>query len=384
MNGLVAAKMWGPAGLFAQASSLPLTHGLQALGLPVVNISSAQQRLPGVRVDDEAVGRAAAEHLLTKGCRRFAVISEHGYFSLRRSQGFCDGLSAAGITSPTQVIGLSEVARRAKAWQKDGPIGIFAVTITVGWRAAGICSAICPIPSVARLIVAGDDDLFCACIDPPLSAIPLSGAACATKAVALMRRLLAGGAVPTTSILVPPGAVVARRSTDASPATHPRVAAALVWIEQRLARPIGISIIARGTGCARRTLEADFRRDLGTSIHRFLQARRLDRATELLTTTDLPVRTIAGLAGYGTAEHLGTLLLRRRGETPGRMRSRLRDGARLNLRPRGAEHERTKTGHHPRATRPGFQSTDHRPQRAFTQRAIRKRHGNQDARASPD
>ena len=60
MNGLVAAKMWGPAGLFAQASSLPLTHGLQALGLPVVNISSAQQRLPGVRVDDEAVGRAAA------------------------------------------------------------------------------------------------------------------------------------------------------------------------------------------------------------------------------------------------------------------------------------------------------------------------------------
>lgn len=320
------ARAWGAQAVLVQANSPELERAVRRLRVPAVSISSVQRRLPTVRVDDDAVGRAAAEHLAARGCRRFAVIAHPSDFGVRRQRAFAARLAALGSPAPA-VIAPAALAHAARSWAHDGtPVGVLALTTADGRRVARVCAGTCPVPGIARLLVAGDDELFCACADPPLSAVPLAGEACGEAAVALLRRLVAGSPPLRAPVLVAPGRVIARRSTDADGGADPRVAAAVAWLGDRLDRPIGVADIASAVGVSRRTLETAFRRALGLGVARVLRERRLDRATQLLLDTGLPLRSVAAAVGYATAEHLGTLLRRHRGATPGRMRQRRRAG----------------------------------------------------------
>lgn len=61
-----------------------------------------------------------------------------------------------------------------------------------------------------------------------------------------------------------------------------------------------------------RTFSRRFRDEVGTTPGRWLTARRIDRARELLEETDLSIDTIAARCGFGTAtsmrQHLSDAL----------------------------------------------------------------------------
>jgi transcriptional regulator GlxA family with amidase domain len=65
-----------------------------------------------------------------------------------------------------------------------------------------------------------------------------------------------------------------------------------------------IADAARAIGVSERTLQRAVRRTLGTSPVRFVQDLRVERASHLLRTTDLPLDVIARKVGY---EHANTL-----------------------------------------------------------------------------
>lgn len=89
------------------ALSLELSRGeidqLRALGLPVLGLGTPSPSLPALRVDDEAVARLAAEHLLALGHRRIAHIGrsrpgdEKFDVPGQRRRGFESALADAGI-----------------------------------------------------------------------------------------------------------------------------------------------------------------------------------------------------------------------------------------------------------------------------------------------
>ena len=64
------------------------------------------------------------------------------------------------------------------------------------------------------------------------------------------------------------------------------------------------------------------RRTLGTSPVRFVQDLRVEQASHLLRTTDLPLEVIARKVGYEHPNTLRVLLRERTGETVGSLRGR--------------------------------------------------------------
>lgn len=63
-----------------------------------------------------------------------------------------------------------------------------------------------------------------------------------------------------------------------------------------------------------------FRKSMGISPHRYLVQRRVERAKNMLTNSDLPVAAIASLTGFADQSHLTRHLRRSLGTTPGQLR----------------------------------------------------------------
>ncbi|MFD4501959.1 GlxA family transcriptional regulator [Streptomyces sp. NPDC058457] len=102
--------------------------------------------------------------------------------------------------------------------------------------------------------------------------------------------------------------------------SDPMLAAFERWARIHLDQPISIADAARAVGVSERTLQRAMRRTLGTSPVRFVQDLRVERASHLLRTTDLPLETVARKVGYEHANTLRILLRERTGATAGALR----------------------------------------------------------------
>ncbi|MPY78726.1 MAG: helix-turn-helix domain-containing protein [Actinophytocola sp.] len=99
------------------------------------------------------------------------------------------------------------------------------------------------------------------------------------------------------------------------------VAEVLEWIERRLDEPITVSELAQRSGLGERTFLRRFAAATGSTPHRWLTERRLDRAQHLLETTGLGVDDIAVACGYGSAAALRHQFARLRGTSPSHYRT---------------------------------------------------------------
>ncbi|WP_207513144.1 helix-turn-helix domain-containing protein [Longitalea luteola] len=79
---------------------------------------------------------------------------------------------------------------------------------------------------------------------------------------------------------------------------------------------ITIPQLARQTGINEAKLKEGFRELFGQSIHACLQQLRLEKAQELLLTTDLSVTDITYFIGYSQVTHFTTLFKKEFGLTP--------------------------------------------------------------------
>lgn len=94
-------------------------------------------------------------------------------------------------------------------------------------------------------------------------------------------------------------------------------------VRSGVAGPVDIARIAKELGVSQRTLQRLTSTVLGTTPVRYVQQVRLERALELLRTTDLTLAAVARAVGYQSATTLGTLLRKRRGTTPEQVRRQL-------------------------------------------------------------
>ncbi|WP_042455410.1 GlxA family transcriptional regulator [Streptacidiphilus jiangxiensis] len=104
--------------------------------------------------------------------------------------------------------------------------------------------------------------------------------------------------------------------------TEPLVDAFERRLRGRLDQPLRIAETARALGVSERTLQRTVRACSGLTPVGFAQRIRLEQAVHLLRTTDLPLDTVARRVGYENGTTLTTLLRRRLGTTPGRLRDR--------------------------------------------------------------
>jgi len=93
-----------------------------------------------------------------------------------------------------------------------------------------------------------------------------------------------------------------------------RKALELIWTHSHY--PMSVSDIARQLPVTRRTLDRRFVEATGHSVLEEINTCRLSRAKRLLVETDLPVKTVARLAGFSSTERLRVTFVEREGTSP--------------------------------------------------------------------
>jgi AraC-like DNA-binding protein len=101
----------------------------------------------------------------------------------------------------------------------------------------------------------------------------------------------------------------------------------LIWTHSHC--PMSVNDIARELPVTRRTLDRRFAEATGHSVLEEINICRLSRAKRLLMETDLPVKSIARLAGFSSTERMRVAFVEREGTPPTNFRKRVaqsRDG----------------------------------------------------------
>jgi LacI family transcriptional regulator len=336
------ARHYHPAGVLAYIYGNERPETLQALGVPVVNFanSGTDLNLPSVNIDDVAVGRMAAEHLLERRFRHFAFVGcPRLAFSNQREEGFVARLAEAGYEC--QVFHDPQVPSAASvwAWTPDTTIqqwlgslprltGMLAANDAAALRLSEICRQTgIRIPEEIALLGVDDDDLFCGLAHPALSSIKTPLERIGYEAASLLDRLMAGGSPPETPLRLPPVRAVTRRSTDILAIEDEDLVAAIRYIHENAQHPIGVQDVLREVPMSRRALERKCRAALGRSPLEELLRIRLQRVQGLLSESDLPMWAIAEQCGFASGKQLSTTFHQQLGITPSAYRRQHREGA---------------------------------------------------------
>lgn len=335
-------KRDGIQGIVAAIHSSATERRFAALGIPVVNVSNAipDPQLPVVTQDDEAVGRLAAEHLRSCGCRVFGFWGQTGArYSGERLAGFRAGLAGEPLVVEGSVDGTESPAahyRRMRAWlaKQPRPLGLFAVLDSyalslmraareLGWR----------VPEDVAVLGAADEDFLVEFESVPLSSVRLPARQIGHEAAALLDRMMtrsgkrkskAGAAGPVVppypGVRLPGAEIVARRSTDVIYATDEAVGRAVRFIRERAEQNPYVGDVAKAAGVSVVALQTRFRAALGRTVLEEIQRVRVGRAQGLLANSELPMSAVAERCGFPNSQRFSVLFRQIAGVSPSEYR----------------------------------------------------------------
>ena len=95
-----------------------------------------------------------------------------------------------------------------------------------------------------------------------------------------------------------------------------RVGRQLAGIDEHLGDDLRLERLADVAGVDRHHFSRAFKKATGVPPHRYVMERRVERATELLTRSELPIAQIAHDVGMSSQSHLTTVFRRVVGDTP--------------------------------------------------------------------
>lgn len=277
-------------------------------GIPVVDLTNARPelKLPRVRGDNDAIARLAAEHLKAHGLTSAAWYSTNrGNVQSQRLAGFERHFGSKVI----RLTGLApdELAERLAAIQK--PLGVFtysdydATKVLNACRRAGI-----GVPDEVAIVGVDDNRLLCENQCVPITSVRHDHERIGYEGAAQLERLMNGSDPEPLEILIPPLGIATRKSTDVFAAADPLVHAAYAMMASEIGNRIPVTALAATLHVGIDTLEAAFRRETGHSIKREMMRMRLEKAVQLLKTTDLKLESVASETGFCNAAHLSNEL----------------------------------------------------------------------------
>lgn len=331
---------WKGDGVIARVSTPAVANALLRVGCPVVNVSGItleglKPQPPRVCYDVSATGRMAADHLLDRGFRNFAYVGPPKLSYVREHQtAFTTALDQAGHSCHVHGLGAGlEIAGRPSRlveWLKSlpKPVGVLTWAAMQGRsvidasRRAGLL-----VPEDVAVLSGVDDPLLCEASQPQLSAISVNPEQIGETAAEILQLLIHRQPLPPLPIRIPPLGIITRQSTDTLAIDDPDLVQAIGFIREHAVESIQVDDVLRAVPMSRRSLERAFQETLGRSPAMEIRRVRIERAKQLLATTDLPIPKVARASGFGTGEYLATLFRQVTGITPLKYRAATRTKA---------------------------------------------------------
>jgi LacI family transcriptional regulator len=287
-----------------------------------------------VLMDNVAIGRMAAEHLLERGLRHFAFLKFSDVADVRgRETGFTDRLAHDGFLVTTLNWPKSRKAFRDDwyAWlsrellKLPAPVGVMAQSDNRAVCMLDACEAVgLKVPEQVALIGVDNKELVCNLAAVPLTSVDSDRERMAFEGSALLDRLMNGRPAPKGPILIPPRSVVLRKSTDTMAIDHADVRSALDMIWKRYTEPITVEDVVTANHLSRCGIYRAFEKHVGRSIGDEIKRKRLQHAQHLLAGTDEKLERIAILSGFSSGEYLSRTFHQVFGMTPSAYRKERR------------------------------------------------------------
>lgn len=305
---LAAIAPRGIIGQFASAAPLELAKSFR---IPIVNVSQVMDtEFPLVTMDNLAIGRMAAEHLLSRGYRDLHCLAWSGTrYAQLRVQGFTEAARARGIRCEVHELPklLDEApdqlskTRKMSEWLRKlpSPAGIFISASIYGIATIGPAAkqAGKRIPQDAGFVVMGEEPIACEAETPSLTTVDCPGERVGYEAARLLDQLMQGQRAPERPKLVPPLGITERASTNAFVLDDPDVVAALEFIRKHACRGATVQHVTAAIPLSPRTLQRRFQELTGHTLQEELVRTRIEQAKYLLAETDLSPSLVARRSG---------------------------------------------------------------------------------------
>ena len=304
--------------------------------VPMVNVwlNSPATQVPSVHADFEESGRIAAEHLMSRGFRRFGYL---GYVreidSKRQFKGFKDTIEPKGFQCSIHRFARTSLHGNANAWDefRSGllkwvaswrpPIGIFVGNDLYCRYLMDTCRSVgLDVPHDYAIIGTSNEPSICNSPYPTLTSIDMGFEEIGYRAAGLLDRLMKGKRPPANPELVKPQKLVPRQSTDSFAAEDPLISNALRFIAENSYRPLTVKDVALAVGLNRRSLERRFNQFSPEGIAKQIARMRIERAKRLIIETRSSLKSIAIECGFRNSDHLSKAFLRIEKLTPSKFR----------------------------------------------------------------
>jgi len=329
-------RKWSGDGIIALLNDPagPLARFISRTKTPVVDMvyEAPEIKVARVLADNRAIGHAGAEHLLSCGFEHLAFFQlGDANVERERMDGFrCTVKTAGKHFYHLDFSGLTSNAPQTldptpwlagKLAKLPHPLGIMAQydrNAQYVIHAAELASLM--VPNDIAVVGVDNDIISCELGLLPLTSVDRRRHDHGFEAAALLDRLISGEKPPKGPILVAPGPVVVRQSTNIFAVDDPHLVRALRFIAEHFREPLSVEDVVVASGTTRRQLYELFEQKLGRAIKSEVLRCRLNEARRLLTTTHSKLFTIATKSGFRDAYHLSRVFKAETGLSPGELR----------------------------------------------------------------
>lgn len=315
---------------------------IDSLTMPKVDVSVAKmpETVPRVVNDNLLIGRLAAEHFLKRGFHHFAffrwpVVDVNPI----RYQAYRDALVEAGLEEDHLHIIEQPGARTLRDWaahekaildqleKLPRPLAVFTGQDNLGATLIEVCvrNGI-HVPEEISVLGVDNIEFLCDCLAVPMSSVDSRLEELGYQAAKQLQRRMDGEiGDDEPPLLISPGRVVNRRSTDVLAVPHAGVAKALRLMRAAFGTPMTLDDVCEHVGMSKRGLEKAFRTHLQRSPAAELRRIRIDHAKRMLTQTDTKIEAIALDCGYCNSSNLSLAFKRDTKLSPRAYRRKFRD-----------------------------------------------------------
>ena len=286
-------------------------------------LSAREGNISFVWLDNNDIGRLAAEHLLhLSRFKSFGFIFSHenDFYNRERESAFRLTLQANGLAS--SAFHPSDANKRNKEmirWLKDlpKPAGIMASTDLQGIEALAACEkAGLDVPNAVSILGVGDDLSRSTDLRPSLSSVNPNYSQVGYRAmqeldlIAHSRRCRR-----PKEVVIPAKGVVIRQSSTPSARTFDLVDSALSFITSHATDRIRPVDVATHLGCSLRLAEIRFRRIQNETIRAAIERIRIEKALELLKGGERTVKEASEHLNFTSPNQLSRIFKRHFGKT---------------------------------------------------------------------
>ncbi len=333
---LSGIEQWQGDGIIADFDDPAVAAAVSRCDVPVVAVggsyadkSQYPRGVPYVATDNIKLVKLARDHLIDAGLQRFAMFSlprssenrwalerENAFRSLMQNEqmeaNIFQGCDTSAPAWDAAVRGQIDWLRRLPK-----PIGIIAVTDARARQLLQACyMAGIAVPEQVALIGIDNDPLARALARIPLSSVIHGAQKMGCTAAHMLNRMLLGGNLADTRILVPPAGINALASSRHQALYRPHVMRARHFMRQYACRGIKAGQIAEYVGISRSSLESSFRQEMGCSVHEVLLRFKLEAAKAGLENGGRSIAAVAQASGFSSNQYMVQVFKRELGCTP--------------------------------------------------------------------